>query len=52
MGHKSYVAPDMPVFDMESASLDIAKALIVAYPTGRTMLDVGVGNDAAFSQAL
>lgn len=51
-GYKSYVAPDMPMFDMESSSADIAKALIVAYPPGRTMLDLGVGNDAVFGQAL
>ena len=51
-GLKSYVAPDMPAFDMAGTAHDVAESLIVAYPPGMTMLNVNVGNEAAFSQAL
>ena len=51
-GLKSYVAPDLPVFDMASAAHDVAEALSVAYPPGMTMLALEQGNGNAFNQAL
>lgn len=51
-GAKSYVAPDLPPFDMASTAQDITEALSVVYPPGHTMLNVVTGNDTAFSQTL